>query len=481
MHVFLYAWTGIQISLGIVFGFMWYVEDMLGGWQFALATLLSYPLILAYVLLVARIIWLIAHPKALGRIVVCAILEAQVRRLRKRNTFKVVAVAGSIGKTSTKIAIACTLQASRQVQWQEGNYNDRATVPLIFFGHVEPALFNVFAWMAIFWKNEQIIRRPYPYQVVVVELGTDTPGMIEEFAYVQPDLVVLTAITPEHMEHFKTLDRVAAEELTALTFSRQAIVNTDDSPAKYLKGREYLSYGMRDADYSIGERKSKGLHGQEVTLRLGEKDACTLEIPLLGEHGAKIVLAAAATAHVLEVPLDDIRRGMSDISAFAGRMQVLSGQMDSIIIDDTYNATPIAVRAALDVVHSGDAAQRIAILGSMNELGEYAPEAHREVGLYCDPDKLDWVITIGADAKEYLAPAARERGCQVESFMSPYEAGRFARKQLKQDAVILAKGSQNGVFAEEAIKELLANKDDASKLVRQSAYWLKIKAKQFKP
>jgi len=160
-------------------------------------------------------------------------------------------------------------------------------------------------------------------------------------------------------------------------------------------------------------------------------------------------------------------------------MQILDGVKDTIIIDDTYNASPIAVKAALDVLYAAKAKQRVAILGSMNELGVYSREAHQEVGAYCDPKRLDVVVTIGHDAKKWLAPVARERGCQVIDFTSPYEAGEYVSGKLQRGGVVLAKGSQNGVFTEEAIKPLLADPTDAAKLVRQSPYWITRKARQF--
>lgn len=482
LAIALYAWLLLQMLAGIMFLALWYSRDVLGGWQFGLALLLAIPLVLAYVLPLCIGVWWLVHPKALGRAVLCHMLEAQVGRLRKRNKFDVVAVVGSVGKTSTKMAIARTLSASRRVQWQEGNYNDRVTVPLIFFGHNEPSIFNIPAWIRILIKNEHIIRRPYPYQVVVAELGPDGPGQMQAFAYLRPELVVVTAVTPEHMEFFKTLDAVAEEELLALEFGDNALVNTDDVAASYLQGRLFQSYGLQPgATYSIEKRSSKGHVGQQITFRLGEKDTFEVHVSLLGEQGAKIALAAAASAHLLGVPVEDIRNGISQVTAFSGRMQILAGVQDSTLIDDTYNSTPIAAKAALDVLQAGNAPQRIAILGSMNELGDFSPAAHREVAEHCDPSKLDWVITIGKDAKEYLAPLAKERGCQVRTFLDPYKAGRFAKKQLKDGAVVLAKGSQNGVFAEEALKQLLADPDDASKLVRQSEAWMAVKAKQFKP
>lgn len=419
--------------------------------------------------------------KRLGRRLVCAVMEAQVRRLRAKHNFKVVAVVGSIGKTSTKLAIAHALEPSRRVMYQTGNYNDRVTVPLIFFGRNLPSLFNIVAWTKIFLANERTIRLPHYYDVVVAELGTDGPGQMKDFAYLAPDLTVVTAITPEHMEYFKTLDAVAAEELSVCDFSKQVLVNVDDIPNKYLAGRKVLAYGQDNAaDYRAGHYIPTGLTGGDVELHLAGEPPFAAHAYILGDQGVKILLAAASTAHLLGLSFDELQQGLREIQPFAGRMQVLPGIQGSTIIDDTYNASPAPVKAALDVLYKTDAPQRIAILGTMNELGEYSMEAHREVGHYCDPHKLDLVVTIGADADAYLAPAAKENGCYVKSFMNPYDAGEFVEQNLKAGAIVLAEGSQNGVFAEEALKPLLASKTDANKLVRQSPYWMNIKHKQFK-
>lgn len=470
----------VQLCIGAALIWSYFFNDFTGGLAFGLAVVLSYPIVWAHLLaLLTALRWLF-RPKALGRAAVCAVLESQVKRLRGKHHFKVVAVAGSAGKTSTKIAVARVLQATLRVRWQEGNYNDRVTVPLVFFDHVQPNIFNAFAWLKIFWRNERAIRRPYPFDVVVVELGTDGPGFIKEFAYLKPDLAVITAVASEHMEYFGTLEAVAQEELGVLQYAKQIILNKDDIPAKFLPSGSYPTYGLAgDVLYRVERHGAKGLRSQTVTFYLGDKQTAKLDIPLLGEQGAKIALAAAVVAHLLGLTPKVIEEGLQSISTFMGRMQILDGIKGATIIDDTYNASPIAVKAALDVLYGGEAPQRIAILGGMNELGNYSEQAHKEVGAYCDPKKLDVVVTIGREAQDFLAPVARKRGCDVHSFLSPYDAGRFVREKLKDGAVVLAKGSQNGVFAEEALKSLLANKADEAKLVRQSSYWRGIKRKQF--
>lgn len=417
--------------------------------------------------------------KHLGKAWLSRRLEAQVKRLRQQHDFKVVAVVGSVGKTTTKLTIAKMLEPQLRVQYQDGNYNDRLTVPLIFFGQNEPGIFNVPAWLKILQTNRQALKRPYPYDVVVAELGSDAPGQIKDFAYLQPDITVVTALTDEHMAFFKTLDAVAAEELTAASFSKHTVINVDDSPARYIDNVSHIGYGRNAQDYQLLERLPQADGTQQLQISLNNKPL-TVTTKLLGEQGAKSLLASAAVADLCGLTPEQIAVNSGGIQAVAGRMQLLTGIKNITIIDDSYNASPAAMKAALDVLYAQPAPQRIAVLGNMNEMGELSPEMHRDVGNYCNPDTLDLVVTLGPDANKYLAPAAEAKGCQVKMFDSPYEAGEFLQNYVQPGAAVLVKGSQNGVFSEETVKLLLADSSDVSKLVRQSAAWLKKKHAQFK-
>lgn len=417
--------------------------------------------------------------KKLGKAFLCRRLEQQVQQLRAKNNFQVIAVAGSVGKTSTKLAIAKTLAVNKKVRYQEGNYNDRLTVPLVFFGHEQPGIYNLVAWRKLLKLNKRQLQKKYPYDVVIVELGTDAPGQLKEFSYLQPDLLVLTAIADEHMSQFKRLEAVAQEELTPISFSNQLLLNVDDIPAEYLPQASYVSYGLLGGDYTVTDRQAVALQGQKITFRLPGGQEFAQEVAVLGDQGAKIALAAVAVQAMQGLSPAKIKQGLKAIAHVPGRMQILAGKRGSLIIDDTYNASPVAVEAALDVLYKAEATQRIAILGSMNELGADSPTMHSEIGGYCNPKKLDLVVTIGQEAADHLAPVAENQGCEVKTFMNPYEAGEYVASQLKTGAVVLAKGSQNGVFAEEAVKQLLANRSQERKLVRQSTSWMLKKAVQF--
>lgn len=413
---------------------------------------------------------------------VATILGWQVRRLRRKNVFKVVAVAGSVGKTSTKLAIAQVLAQKYSVRYQKGNYNDLVSVPLIFFGQKLPSLYNPVAWLIVFWKNEAVLRKKYPFEVVVTELGTDKPGDMSEFKrYIQADLGVLTGITPEHMEYFTDLNAVAKEELVLAELSNELLINEDLVESEFIGKLKasIMTYGAKTAaDYRISNIKFAG--------RLSDFDISRKQTTILratheaiSEPQLLSVCAAVAVGDQLSMTAEEIEKGISQIKPVSGRMRRLEGINSSVIIDDTYNASPEAVKAALDTLYRMNSPHKIAILGNMNELGVYSQKLHEEIGQYCDPNEVDLVATIGPDANRFLAPEAEAQGCKVQSFDDPYSAAEHLKPLIKKDAIVLVKGSQNGVFAEETVKLLLANPADARLLVRQSKTWLKAKHKAF--
>jgi UDP-N-acetylmuramoyl-tripeptide--D-alanyl-D-alanine ligase len=420
--------------------------------------------------------------KAIARRIVITILAGQVRRLRKRNTFTTVGVVGSIGKTSTKLAIAHTLSGSRRVRYQSGNYNDIVSVPLIFFARDMPSLMNPLAWATLFVQNELALLKSYPFDVVVVEIGTDGPGQIADFKqYLHLDIAVVTAIAPEHMENFSDLAAVAQEELSVSSYTDELLVNTDLVAPDYLRDVQHTSYALQAgvADYSA-VIKSISANGMEAEIHRNNEVIVAATLPFISEVQLYSATAAVAVANRLGVDSEAIQQAIQTLAPVSGRMQLLPGIKDSTIIDDSYNASPDAVASVLAALYKLESSQKIALLGNMNELGPFSQAAHEQIGKLCDPKQLDHVITLGPDANQFLAPAARQKGCQVTECTTPYEAGEFIASIVEPNAIVLIKGSQNKVFAEEAIKPLLANKSDESHLVRQSSSWLKKKAANFK-
>ncbi len=394
------------------------------------------------------------------RRLIAAILKWQAKRLLAEWEPIVVVITGSVGKTSTTQAIGTMLEATKRIRVTRHNYNSDVSVPCSIFGQDLPErLFNPFAWIGLMLRNEKVIHGKQAFDTLVLELGTDHPGEIADFAYLQPHIAVVTAVAPEHMEFFKTMDAVAAEELSVAEFSKETVCN------KHLVSEKYL--GIKDINW----------YSTDILKKYKTKPL------MLGEQGKQIAAAAVWVGERLGIGSAAIEEGLSRLGPQPGRMQMLKGIEDSIIIDDTYNASPEAALAALNFLYSHKAPARIALLGNMNELGDVSPEEHARVGKACDPAKLDLVITLGKDANESLAASAEKNGCKVVRVASPYQAADVIRAELrrinKKAVLVLCKGSQNGVFAEEAVKILLANKADAAKLVRQSSFWMSKKKKSF--
>ena len=193
--------------------------------------------------------------KKIAKSVVVRVLAWQVKRLRNKKQFKIVAIAGSIGKTSTKFAVAAVLKKHMRVRFQEGNYNDIVSAPLVFFGLTMPSLLNPFAWIVTFWRIELQLHGSYPWDVVILEVGTDGPGQIGAFStYLGADIGILTAVAPEHMEYFSDLQAVAQEELHIQDLVHKLFINIDLVGAEYISGVQmpHITYAIKTAaDYQM--------------------------------------------------------------------------------------------------------------------------------------------------------------------------------------------------------------------------------------
>ena len=163
-------------------------------------------------------------------------LEKSVKKyFKKHPDVRLVAVVGSVGKTSTKIAIGTVLNEKYRIRLHEGNHNSELSAPLAILGIEYPDnIRSLKEWWRVFRAISKRIRQPSDVDVIVQELGTDGIGQMPHFGtYLSPDIVVVTSVAPEHMEFFKTMDAVAAEELSAVNFSKSALINRDDVAGTY--------------------------------------------------------------------------------------------------------------------------------------------------------------------------------------------------------------------------------------------------------
>ncbi len=402
---------------------------------------------------------------------------------------ELICVVGSVGKTATKNQIATVLDFKYRVGGGFGNHNTELSAPLAILGVKYPEnVRSISQWRKVFKACELRINQPATVDVIVQELGIDKPGDMATFGrYLKPDLAVVTAVTPEHMENFESLEQVAQEELSVAEFAKKVLINRDDVPGEFshlINNPNIITYGSSSvAEYSyIIENFSPnlGYKGRIIGPNVGEDNqGIPINVMIFGDHLLKSVVAAVTVGIHMAMTGDELVQAAARIRPTSGRMNFLPGARGSLIIDDTYNSSPQSATAALRTLYSLSGSQRIAALGSMNELGQMSESAHRELGELCNPSQLDWVVTVGDDANNYLAPAAEKQGCSVKKFKTSVEAGIFIRKVLKYDAVVLFKGSQNGIFIEEAIKAVLADNKLSKHLVRQSLGWMDQKQEFF--
>ncbi len=415
--------------------------------------------------------------KARLRRLTARLFEAQTRRLLRTHEFEIVGVSGAVGKTATKLAIATVLRQKYQVLVQHGSFNDEIGLPLACFNIPLPAhILNPFSWIRVLIQMEWRLHRPFPFDVLVIEIGTDAPGEIPHtLTFLKPQIGVITAVTPEHMEYFPDgMNQVAAEEMALVAAVKTVVVNEDAVPSKYRK--QYLAKHR----HVIGYGARAEVHWDKSSIVLA-KHKIPVEPHVIGEHMLLTLLAAAAVARELGLSDEQIAAGVAKVHPVSGRMNPLPGVNGSRLIDDTYNSSPDAVVAALATLakYPGQG-RRIAVLGSMNELGDDAPRYHEETGAHAAG--VDLLITIGELANKYLGPAAVKAGLdptRLKTAETPVAAGNFLKSMLTRDDVVLIKGSQDRLYTEEATKLLLANSADAKKLVRQSPFWMAKKRRQF--
>jgi UDP-N-acetylmuramoyl-tripeptide--D-alanyl-D-alanine ligase len=333
----------------------------------------------------------------------------------------VVAVTGSSGKTTVKELVASILGVSRSVCVTQGNLNNDIGVPLT------------------------LMRLGDEHDALVAELGANHAGEIDYLArLVQPTVGIITNAGAAHLEGFGSLAGVAAakgELLDHLPKAGTAVLNADDafradwvarSPCEFTVT---FGFGQR-ADCTVVGEPMYDTAGADFTMRLPDGEEVDVRLPLLGRQNVANALAAAAACQAVGTSVDDIVTGLGRAAAVRGRLKSLPGRGGATLVDDSYNANPGSVRAALDylAVLGG---QRVLVLGDMAELGPDAAALHREVGEYAR-SRCDALYAIGALARE----AADAYGPGARAFADHESARAALEPLLAPGTTVLVKASR---------------------------------------
>jgi UDP-N-acetylmuramoyl-tripeptide--D-alanyl-D-alanine ligase len=316
------------------------------------------------------------------------------RHWRARFAPVLVGVAGSNGKTTVKEMLASVLRrhaGEASVLATEGNLNNDIGLPLTLLG-----LHSAHRWCAI-------------------ELGMNHKGEIAYLADIaRPTVALVNNAQREHLEFMNSVEEVAAENAgvyAALPADGVAVVNADDAHAAYFRraagARRVIDFGL-EAKATLGARYSLNALGSDITLRTPAGEArALLSIP--GLHNVRNALAAAACAHAAGIGLQSIAEGLTAFRPYSGRLQVKSTASGATVIDDSYNANPDSVRAAIDVLASCPA-PTVLVLGDMGEVGTQGAEFHREVGAYARSKGISSLLALGEATRHAVAafgPGAR--------------------------------------------------------------------------
>jgi len=421
--------------------------------------------------------------------IVATILAWEASRVLRRFAPRIVAVTGSVGKTSTKDAIVAVLERSANVRGSAKSYNSEFGVPLTILG-----LDN--AWgSAVGWTRNIIegflvpyISRGYP-DWLVLEVGADRPGDISSLTrWLHPEIAVVTRIgeVPVHVEQFGSPLHVLAEKSHLVKAVREGgavVLNYDDEKVRNMKaghGVQVRTYGLSDGalvhgvlphilyekDQPMGMTLKVETTGKSVPLRLKN---------VFGTHAVMPALAALAVAELTQVNLLDAIKGLEWLEPAPGRLRLIAGVKKSFILDDTYNSSPVALHAALDTVQEMQVkGRKIAVLGDMMELGVYSQEEHKKAGRHT-ATVCEKLYVVGPRAV-FIEEGARQGGMstdRIKKFSDATSAGAALKKEIEKGDLILVKGSQ-AVRMERTVVEIMADPSLAPDLlVRQDPEWAK--------
>jgi UDP-N-acetylmuramoyl-tripeptide--D-alanyl-D-alanine ligase len=361
---------------------------------------------------------------------------------RRRFDPLVVGVTGSIAKTSTKEAAAAVLGRRFRTLRSEGNQNNEIGLPLT------------------------LLRLSPEDEAAVLEMGMYVGGEIADLAAMaEPRIGVVTAVQPVHLSRIGTIEAVEqakGELVEALPVDGTAILNADDPRVLRMAERtaaRILTYGFASgADVTVDQVESAGADGMGFVLRLPGDVRRAAATPALGRHGVHNGLAAAAVGQAAGCTPDEIVAGLADGWSAPHRDQLLRAG-DVTILDDSYNASPASVLAALDLLASLPAVRRVAVLGEMLELGDAHEAGHRDVG-QAAAGVAELLVVVG-DGAVALADAAVRAGLPAERVLRVTDASaalEALRPRLRSGDAVLVKASR-GIALDGLVESLVAELD----------------------
>ncbi len=421
------------------------------------------------------------------------ILAHFAKKVIKKYKPLIIGVTGSVGKSSIKEVIYTILKNKFNARCSSKNYNNEIGLPLTIFGSLSPGK-NIGGWINIFFQVSKILlfRVNYP-EILILEMAADHPGDIKHLVDIAPlKLGVITAVGLTHIEFFKNINSVAKEKETLIKNLKEknwAILNIDDKRVRAMSDKtsaQILTFGLsKKADIQATEIQldqellDEGIPQiKGLTFKVNYKGSTVPVFLSKTVSQAQIysVLGAIAVGLALGLNLIDIIKTLPKHKALPGRLNMILGIRETLLLDDTYNSSPQAVKLSLlslDKIKIANRARKWVVLGDMLELGELSAKAHWETGEEVGEMQPDYLVVVGKEA-EKISEGAQNSGLSLSrifSFTNASEAGDFLQSKIYKGDVILIKGSQ-GIHLEKIVKKIMLKPEQAKKLlVRQSKEW----------
>ena len=372
-------------------------------------------------------------------------LGALAKYWRNQFALPLVAVTGSNGKTTVKEMIVAILNAAnKSILATQGNLNNDIGMPMT------------------------LLNLQQKHDVAVIEMGMNHLGEIAYLTHLaQPNIAVINNAGTAHIGELGSRDNIAkakGEIFAGLGEDGIAVINADDDYADYWKslngGKKIVMFGLnKPADVSATFVEKEGL--SELTL-ITPSGSVSFGLALLGKHNISNALAASAAAAALGVSNADIARGLSNMQAVYGRLQRKAGFNGAVLIDDSYNANPDSMKAAIDVLAAQSANQQtstIFVMGDMAELGDNAPQMHADIGLYAKQKGIRQFFTFG----DLSVKASLAYGNNAQHFDNLESLVSALKIQMKQGLTVLVKGSRF-MQMERVVKELILKEESQQTL-----------------
>lgn len=409
------------------------------------------------------------------------LLKALSRHRMRKFKGKVVAVVGSVGKTSTKDAIFAVLNRQFRVRRSEKSMNSDFGLPLTIL-EIDSGYSSATRWTWFLLKGIFHAFTKDHSEILLVEMGTDKPGDMDFLtSIVRPDVVVWTSCTATHMDEgqFNGVKGVYDEDSKIFKVLRAeglAIFNGDNSLvrgfAESFEGRKVI-FGTGEGDDCRTTHLKPSIEGLRFTVEYDEKKLL-VESGVIGSFQIHVLMPAIICGLRFGMEPEVVLEAIKTFKLPPGRMSLIEAANGALILDSSYNSSPAALKEALLVLsETAGERRRVALLGGMNELGDESETLHKMIGKMV-PEYADVLITVGK-AAGWIAEKALERGMAAESvhiFNYPAEALEFLRGELKEGDLMLVKGSQNRMRLERVIKELMKYPEEAKNLlVRQEKVW----------